>query len=255
MDAKREQFFAGHMKDLADRADQGGYPVFTDFLTTGEYALLHRMHRQFSYVKNHFFGGHEDCSHVVGGFFPLDWPDIRPESFPIRCLRIFPENERYAQELGHRDYLGAILNLGMERAKIGDIRISGLGAFVFCKEEFASFIQENLRQVKRTSVACTPVLSQEEIPPQQYEELNRSVASLRLDNIVAAASGRSRSVAAQLIAQGHVVAGDEERTSVSYSCTDGMILTIRGYGKYRLHVSEESYTRKGKLKITIYKYI
>ena len=255
MDAKREQFFAGHMKDLADRADQGGYPVFTDFLTTGEYALLYRMHRQFSYVKNHFFGGHEDCSHVVGGFFPLDWPDIRPESFPIRCLKIQPASGRYAQPLGHRDYLGAILNLGIDRAKIGDIRIDGSQAFVFCKEEFAAFIQENLYQVKHASVTCGPVSSYEEIPPQRYEELNRSVASPRLDSITAAATGMSRSAASQLITQGRVIAGGEERTSVSYSCEDGMIFTIRGFGKYRLSIPEESYTRKGKLKITIYKYI
>ena len=254
MDNKKEQFFVRHMMDLANRANQGNYPVFTDFLTTGEYALMNRMHRQFSYVKIHFFGGHSDCSHTVAGFFPADWPEITESVFPVCCIKITPQDERYAQKLTHRDYLGAILNLGIERSKIGDIRINDKTAFVFCRDDFTSFILENLYQVKHTTVYCEQIEKEEEIPPQQYEILNRSVASPRLDNIVAAATGRSRSGAVQLIAQGHVVAGYEERTSASYSCRDDMILTIRGYGKYRLRIPEETYTRKGKLKIIIYKY-
>lgn len=254
-DNKKEHFFARHVEELAERAYQGNYPVFTDFMTTREYMILRQSVRHMTGVAVHFWGGHEDCSHVMGGFFPTDWTEEKNTAFPVVCLRVTPLNERYAQKLCHRDYLGAILNLGIERSKIGDIRICDQAAFVFCKMDFASFIVENFNRVKHTSVRCEILESPEEIPAQQYEELNRSVASLRLDNVVAAMTGLARGKAADQIRQGNVTADHEEQSSVSFICRENMIFTIRGYGKYRLHILEDSITRKGKQKIVIYKYI
>ncbi|MCH5265632.1 MAG: hypothetical protein J1F02_07010 [Lachnospiraceae bacterium] len=254
MDEKKEHFFARHLEDLANRAYQGNYPVFTDFMTTKEYGILNKSKGQISGVTVVCWGGHEDCSHVIGGFFPADYLAEAENLFPVVCIRVQPKNKKYAQALSHRDYLGAILNLGMERSKIGDIRISGETAFVFCKKDFASFVIDNFTMVKHTPVVCELVKAGE-LPPQQYEEKVHSVASLRLDNVVAAMTGSARKKAAELITQGAVTAGHEERTSVSFHCLDGMIMTIRGYGKYKLEVLADSYTKKGKQKIKIYKYM
>lgn len=254
-DEKKNQFFIRHMMDLADRAYQGNYPVFTDFLTTSEYMLLSSMQAQNSKVKTAYWGGHKDCDHVMAGFFPKDWTDTGYDTFPVVCIRVAPLNIRFAQFLEHRDYLGAILNLGMERSKIGDIRICDRTAYVFCKEEFASFVVENFITVKQTQITCEILLSAEEIPPQQYLEQRHSVASVRLDNIVSAMTGISRSRAAELIRQGYVTADHHQRSSVSFTCTDGMIFTIRGYGKFQLFITENAFTKKGKQRITIYKFI
>lgn len=254
-DEKKNQFFARHMMDLADRAYQGNYPVFTDFLTTSEYMLLSSLPVQDRGVQTAYWGGHMDCDHVTACFFPKDWTDTGYEIFPVVCIRVTPLNERYAQFLEHRDYLGAILNLGMERSKIGDIRICDKTAYIFCKEEFASFVVENFIMVKHTQITCEILASAEEIPPQQYLEQGSSVASVRLDNIVSAMTGISRGRAAELIRQGCVVADHLQRTSVSFICKDGMIFTVRGYGKFRLFIPENAFTKKGKQKITIYKYI
>lgn len=252
MEDKKEQFFARHMEELAERAYNGQYPVYSEFLTTREYTILNQIKKKFPPVRLEFYGGHEDCDHRICGFFPKDWQIF---DFPVCCIRVDVQDNRYAQSLSHRDYLGAILNLGIERSKVGDIRICNKTAFVFCKEDFAPFIIEHFMMVKHTPVHCEVLSSAEDIPPQQFEEINRSIASCRLDNVVSAITGKSRGKAAELIRQGHVVAEHEVRNSVSYICHDEAVITIRGYGKYCLQIPEDSYTRKGKQKITIYKYI
>ncbi|MCH5252132.1 MAG: hypothetical protein J1F22_04085 [Lachnospiraceae bacterium] len=255
MTEKKEQFFKKHLLDLANRAYQENYPVFTDFMTTKEYAILNKSKGQFSGVTAICFGGHEDCSRMMGGFFPEDFMEDSLSMFPIVCIRAQVRNDKYAQSLTHRDYLGAILNLGIERSMIGDIRLRDQAAFIFCKGDFVSFILDNFVMVKHTPIDCEILENAADIPPQEYEKIQRTVASLRLDNVVAAMIGSARKRAVELITQGSVVAGHEEHTSVSFSCKQDMIISIRGYGKYRLDIPPDSITKKGKQKINIYKYI
>lgn len=82
--------------------------------------------------------------------------------------------------------------------RIGDIRISRNAAYVFCHEDFSSLIVQELISVKHTTVETTVVSQAEDIPAQEFEILNRSVASPRLDAIVAASSGCSRTRAGQI---------------------------------------------------------
>ncbi len=253
-DGKRDSFFVQHLYDLAERARRYGSPVFTDFMTAKELSLFLNHKKSFLDVRVATWGGHEDCAHKMGGFFFFFY-DVAPDScvFPIQCLCVEAVNVKFAKEISHRDYLGAILNLGIERSMIGDIRISNHTAYVFCNEEFVPFLINGLVLVRRTSVRCRIVEDLQEIPAQEYEICECSVASLRLDNIVAAMIHSARGKAAALIAQGNVLADYEERTSNSYRCKDNTPVTIKGYGKYKLFVKEEQ-TRKGKQKITIYKY-
>lgn len=252
---KKEHFFEQRLEDLQNRVYQTDCPAFTDFMTTKEYMIAGRRKRQLKGVSMVCWGGHEDCSHMMCGFFPLDFQGDRKVMFPIACICVRTKNDKYAQNLCHRDYLGAILNLGIERSMIGDIRIYEQTAYVFCKKDFASFIVNNFTMVKHTSVYCEILKDTDSIPQQQYEEIYRSVASLRLDNVIAAMIGSARGKAAALITQGNVIANHEECTSVSFRCKRDMIFTIHGYGKYRLDVPEDSLTKKGKQKIIIYKYI
>lgn len=255
-DQKKDSFFVQHLLDLAERAYRLDYPVFTDFMTTKELSLFQQNRSSFRGVRVVTWGGHIDCDHQMGGFFPLTTDTEEDIScFPICCIHITATNPKYANELGHRDYLGAILNLGMERAMIGDIRIHEHTAYVFCHQDFVPFIISHLTQIRRCAVMCEQVHSFKEIPAQQYEQIQRSVASLRLDNVIAAMIGSARGKAAQLITQGNVLADYEERTSVSYRCKNTSIVTIRGYGKFKLFAQDNDVTRKGKQKITIYKYV
>jgi RNA-binding protein YlmH len=190
---------------------------------------------------------------VLAGFIPGEYSEYGRELFPVVCLCIASRG-KFSTPLTHRDYLGAVLNLGIARPMIGDIRIAENRAFMFCKNEIAPFIQEQLSMVGHTAVSCQMVQNTDDIPQQQYEIFSRSIASARLDNVVAAMTGKARGKAAELITQGKVVVDSTERSTVSYICKDGSIISIRGYGKFRLEIPEFSLTRKGKQKIQIYKY-
>lgn len=263
---KKRHFFEQHIVELSLRASRGGYPVFTDFLTTGEQAAVIGMERKIREnagdICMEMWGGHFDCSHVVAGFFPNEYCEYdKPSLFPVSCIRMEPVNSHYAETAsvggmaGHRDYLGSVLALGIGRQKIGDIRMDGQSAYLFCKEEIASFIIEQLHMVRHMVVSCCFIENLEQIPRQQYQILARTVASPRLDNIVAAMAGVARGKAVDLISRGKVIVNSTEQTSVSYSCKDGYTISIRGYGKFRLHIPELSVTKKGKHKIQIYKFI
>lgn len=253
---KKDSFFVKHLLDLAVRADRISYPVFTDFMTAKELSLFQKNRSSFRNVLTVIWGGNIDCERQMGGFFPFDVEKEEAiSSFPISCIRVTAANPKYANMLGHRDYLGAILNLGMERAMIGDIRIYEQTAYVFCHQDFVPFIMKNLTHIRRCAIDCHLLSTPDEIPKQQYEKLYKSVASLRLDNVVAAMIGSARTKAGELIIQGNVFVDYEERVSVSYRCRDGMIITIRGYGKFKLFAEDNDVTKKGKQKITIYKYV
>lgn len=255
MDQKKNHFFLQHLEDLAMRAYKNEYPCFTDFLTSAELSVLRKNQRNFFQVQVEFWGGHKDCDHKMGGFFPLSYSGNEKEClFPIRCIEVRATNNKYTKELTHRDYLGAILNLGIERSTIGDIRICDQTAYVFCNLELVPFIMNHLDRIGRVAVNCQEIEDVGDIPDQQFEVRHQSVASPRLDNIVAAMTGCARGKAGELISQGRVLTDDIEQGANSYRCHSHMVVTIRGYGKYRLLFEEEDRTRKGKQKITIYQY-
>lgn len=253
---KKDNFFVQHLFDLAERSRRMDCPVFTDFMTTKELSMFIKAKSSFRDVRVELWGGHEDCDHKMGGFFPTYYEEsLISDYFPVQCLSIQATNIKYAKEIRHRDYLGAILNLGIERSMIGDIRISNHTAYVFCNQEFVPFLMSELKLVRKTAVRCEVIENIQQIPPQEYEITARSVASLRLDNVVAAMIGSARGAASELISQGKVLANYEERTSNSYCCQDNTVITIKGYGKYKLFAKEQDLTKKGKQKITIYKYV
>ncbi len=218
MGTKQEHFFLQHVQDLYHRTIYNDYPSFTEFLTTGEMSALLQNQKMFPSVVLRMWGGHKDCDSKMAGFFPADFVDAYDQAFPICCIRISPVHEKYADTLIHRDYLGAVLNLGISRSTIGDIRICEKAAYLFCVEELKEFILSNLRQVKHTIMECREISELDEIPERQYEIHRQTVASARLDNIVAAMIGSSRTKANELITQGRVFINSEEKTSNSYRC-------------------------------------
>ena len=72
--------------------------------------------------------------------------------YPMQALKICPVNKRFAEDLTHRDYLGAIMNLGTSRTKIGDIIQTDDGAIVFVKEEISDYIMKNLTRIRHTTI-------------------------------------------------------------------------------------------------------
>ena len=174
--------------------------------------------------------------------------------YPFRILEIQPLNRRFSEELGHRDYLGAVMNLGIERCKLGDIMIDGEKALLFVREELADYVIENLTRIKHTSVQVhtAPELAASYEP--RYEELKGTVASVRLDSVLSLAYPLSRSKLTAYIEGGRVFVNGKLITSNGYRLKEGDIISVRKMGRI-VYDGVLSETKKGRYLAAIRRYL
>ena len=153
--------------------------------------------------------------------------------FPIRIIRIAPVNAKFSDDLSHRDFLGALMNLGIERDLLGDIVVRENQAYLFALEHMAPFIMENLDRVKHTSVRCEVL---EEVPEDikpVLEEEDLIVSNIRIDAILSKLYHLARGTAQEMVREGRVLVNGRQIMSTSFEPKDGDVLVLRGYGKAR----------------------
>ena len=237
--------------ELARTAYQRDYVTFSDFLDLHQLHLLHSLSKKELGVALRLFGGYDLAERQMASFIP-DAFSYEPE-FPMKCLRIRPLSAKYAEALTHRDYLGAVLNLGVDRSKIGDIVVREQEAWMFCTEGIAPFLSQELCRVRHTSVS-TEILSQwEEFPGPRLQEITGTVASVRLDAVISLAFSSSRSSLMGLIEGGEVFVNGALVTSNGYRLKDGDIISVRTMGKFRYDTTMYQ-TKKGRYSIRLYRY-
>lgn len=179
-------------------------------------------------------------------------PSIR-EEVPICALKIRGSGFK---TLSHRDFMGGILSLGIERSTIGDITvISETEALVFALEKITPYILSELSRIGRDSVRverfdCPP----DYLLPRRYETLDITVSSARLDGVVRALTGKSRETAAEMIRSGLVELRYLQTDNVSAEVREGDILSVRGFGKYVIGETDGQ-TRSGRLRIKCRRYV
>jgi RNA-binding protein YlmH len=168
----------------------------------------------------------------------------------IAYLRII-HKEFQEQSIGHRDYLGAVLNLGLKREKLGDIVVQNNTAFLITDIGIADFICQQLTRVKHCTVLTEMVASEELVfQPPELRIVQLSLASLRLDAAIAAAYNLSRSDADTYIEGGHAKINHMVIFKGSAAVMDGDLISVRGLGRFRL---EEigTISRKGRHRVKI----
>ncbi|MBO8128108.1 MAG: hypothetical protein H0Z39_02770 [Peptococcaceae bacterium] len=153
--------------------------------------------------------------------------------------------------LEHRDYLGALLGLGLRREKLGDCLVLDNGyAVIFVAAEVASFIEQHLDRVGRHTVVIKRLEGEFQHQPPPPREYKASVASLRLDAIIAAAYHLPRTKAARLIEQGKVRVNWRVRTDPAMRLTEGDMISCRGYGRVWF-LRHDGYSKKGKERVVL----
>lgn len=239
--------------DLAHRADQRGIVTYSDFLSNNELQIYFNDKKQFNFVDVTMYGGFPEAERQVLAFSPkITWggePD-----YPIACLYITPAHKKFAEDLTHRDYLGAILNLGIERTMLGDILVTDNAAYLFCKDSIASFILKECIRIRHTTVRIEQIKCNEISYVQQYEEISGTVSSLRLDSILTICTRLSRGKCTDLIHAEKVFCNHKLILSPHYTPADGEIISIRGIGKFVFCREETKVTKKGRNFIKLLKY-
>lgn len=250
---EQEIIFKKRLHDLARTAYFKNRTVYTDFLNLNELHIVHSFQPEESDVTISFFGGYEEAERQIAAFIP-DAFSFEADAFPISCIHITPVSAKFAEPLTHRDFLGAILHLGIDRSKIGDILVEEKQAYVFCHEQMASFLMENIYKIRHTNVQLELITEKERLPKPKMKEIHGTVASIRLDSMIALAFSNSRSSMMGLIEGGKVYVNGKMTTSNGHPLKPGDIVSVRGYGKFR-YDSANGNTRKGRISVSVSLYV
>ena len=234
-------------EDLKRRGEQRAIVTHTGFLTPAEaYELRH------AFADAYFSGGGEDCERVMAFFLP-DF--LEPEYFDVSEYISAVRVEARFADLTHRDYMGAVLGLGIARETVGDIIASKDTAYIYCTPTTADFAVLNLDKVGRYG-AKTEKIPLNSVPPRERErkEISFSVMSMRLDSIAAGMFGLSRSAAARMVEEGLVSLNYRECLRPDREIRSGDIIPVRGYGKGEIK-EKGGTSRRGRtfINVEIYK--
>lgn len=246
--------FLKRINELSIKALKENRAVFTGFLTLSEQSQILCLVSKLS-TKVLFDGGFPMAERKLACFNPFNQEesDLRI-NFPIAILKITHSDRGYTRKLSHRDYLGALINLGIERKIIGDILLEGDLAWVFCLKHMSDFICESLLKVGNTYVSvqlCENL--PEELLLKEPDEIGIYVPSLRLDACISKVYKMSRGQALKYLQADKVFVNSILKKHPAYMIKNGDIITVRGFGRFK-YKGVSYKTKKGNLKITVAVY-
>lgn len=245
-----EALLRRRFEELAARAYATGRCTYTDFLGLSETDVLRRAEHDVAYAGLTVFGGADGCERVIARFGEGDGTD----DFPIACVRVTPAAPKFADALTHRDVLGALMNLGIERDTLGDIFLQDNTAYLFCLPTVLPLVLQELTRIRRTAVECTVIGALPDGVAGRTEETAVQVASERADVLVAAVWRLSREKSLELFSHGRVFVNGRLTENNSGTLPAGAVVSVRGYGRFR-YGGVTSTSRKGKLNVTVYRYV
>ena len=221
---KEEELLKKRLMELCEKAYNQNIYTYTHFLNEYEQSIYQDMKQELAYAHPILVGGHKYFTRAVVMFG--------------------------SEELSHRDYLGALMNLGIERHLIGDILIDGRYAYIFCMEHIIGVIKEQLDQVRHTRVFVEEVSWEETGYVQKYKKKEGFVASMRLDVLVSQAFSLSRNISEKLLKSQKVFHNGKMCLSGGQKIKQGDIISVRGYGKFLVEDLGKT-SKKGRQFITL----
>ncbi|AEB75854.1 RNA-binding protein [Clostridium botulinum] len=183
-----------------------------------------------------------------------NYDDDEMYNYPVKLLNII--NMSAFSKLKHSDFLGALMSLGIKREKLGDLIVDEDECYVPVCSDIAEFIQNNLTRIGKSpcKVKILDHYDENQIPEHKFQVKTIIVSSCRLDSIVAALGGISRSNSEDMIKKGLVLLDYEKVIRKDIHVEINSIITLRGYGKFKINECTGK-TLKGREKIIIKKYI
>ena len=160
------------------------------------------------------------------------------------------------RELSHRDYLGSILGLGLERDAIGDILIpDSHSAILLTDTRVGDFLTTQLEKVATDTVRVSRLPEGTSLGgTRRLQPITDTVASKRLDCVVAALCNLSREKAQMAVRSGLVELDYEAVEACDTTVEAPAVISVRGYGKFAVHAFDGT-TRKGRIRLSAGKYI
>ncbi len=224
-------------------------PKFVGFLTSNEVADAEKESKNFTAAYS-FYGGYDGAERLYFGAFP-EWCEEREELFPITPITF---TYRECDRLTHRDFLGALMSLGLTRETVGDILIEKGRAVVFLSSDIANFALSQLDKIGRIGVKAEKGYSLPLPNMSGFQEITDTVASPRLDCVVASLSKSSRAQAEELILNGMVLVNSVCVTKTVKTVNEDDKITIRKKGKFIIESLSQK-TKKNRVILIAKKYV
>lgn len=231
-------------EDLCRRCERTASVTHTAFLTPAEQFALSAWAKHTPDCNMLLFGGSAACERRAAFFLPfyMQESDLEPDEY-ISALSV---KASFGQP-SHRDYMGAVLGLGIKREWLGDIWVDGENATLFVLKSVERHVADGLDKVGRVGVKVSPIgLGDVKAPERKVKKVSFSVKSMRFDAVLAGLFGLSRTAAAACIAQGEASLNYSECVKNDAAVASGDIISLRGHGKAEV-TGSGGVSRKGRL--------
>lgn len=251
----KDEVITARIEDRIAQCRDGFYVTATGFLDTHEQALAKAASMHAAGVRTFMYGGYADAERCMLVCVPKDLPLSDEEAVDglVRVLRV--RLPAISRELSHRDYLGSILGLGIERRLTGDILVGPGGADVFIVPGIEEFLLKELHRVGPVEVKVSGAdVDEVTVPEARFESITASVSSVRLDSVVSSAFRLSRARAAEAIRKGLVSVDHVECLKPDAPVNEGSAIVLKGKGKAVLE-EKGGESRKGRIRIVIKRFI
>jgi len=252
MENTDEKMLEARIKDIFTIAGKTREYRASGFLDPGQQKMAEGVARSFPGMAFYFDGGWEEAERKLMVVCP-DYLKDEPFHIPLGALRITPKDPD--EHPGHRDFLGAILGLGISREKLGDILVTKTGADVIAKQEIAEYIGLNMLKVGSVSVSVEEISLKELFKPERsYKEMKSTVASLRIDAVASLAFGISRSKMAPFIKGENLRLNFKVTKDPSAQVREGDVISAARMGRAKV-VEIGGQSKKGRIYVKVHKYI
>lgn len=241
-----EREFIDQVINWKDYVEQNYAPKLTDFLDPREQQILATVIGKHPEVKWELFGG-APCTERKRAFLFPEYMEVQNEDFQLKLFGI-----DYAKKfinIEHRQVLGSLMSLGLKRGKFGDILIDGETVQFFAAAEIADYIGLQLESIGRASIRLTEIPLEEAVAvDEEWNEMNSTVSSLRLDTVMSSLFNLSRQKSQLLIQHGHVKVNWTGIENTAFECGEGDVISARGHGRAKI-ISIEGKTKKDKYRV------
>lgn len=252
---QEDQILLARVWDRISAGQRKNIPSSTCFLSGREQLLARQLILRGGMEEPVFFGGVDGAERQVCVYIP-DYYEaeefLQSDESPVAALRV-----RYSDydSLNHRDFLGSLMGQGIKRDILGDIFPGEHSCDLLVLREMADYLCRNLVQVGRVRVSTELIpLSELAVPPQKVKVINDTVASLRLDSVLASGFQMGRTKAGTVITAGKVELNHMPVVKPDAPVSEGDIISARGLGKMRIKTVKGE-TKKGRLAVVLERFL
>lgn len=255
---KDDKILLAQILDKLEMVEKKNKIEYTDFLDLAQIELVQKFINKIKIDNYICYGGFEQAERKMIVIYPEKFNSTVVEknlSNIVQIIRIeLPDDLK--GKYTHRDYLGAVIKLGVERKKVGDIIVDSNGADIIVDKDISKFLSENLGSLTRFSKATITVQNIEDLRPVEIrkDEIEIIVSSLRLDNVISELARCSRNKALDIINTERVFVNFECETKKTKQIKPGDMVTIRGKGRFFIK-EIAGQTRSGRTVIRVEKFV